>query len=377
MRSARSARPAGRRRDGWRVPPERARPAPARSAPCAAARPPRAAARSAPRAGAGRSGVSPSAPPGCVRGSRHFDELVHALRQLSELASAVLCELGKLAFAVSAQLCELASRSPALQRALVAPQLGEFAITAFDERCELALALGQLGNLSLAALGELCELAFSLGQLCDLAFSALGQFGELALTAFEPRCVRQFALACLGQRGKFALALGEGLLGGCELRPLLLELGEERRVAGLGLRARARARLPPARPRAADSRPSRGRGRAARLRFRSLSCRRWISERSPVPKPFSVVSSIPYCAASALARSGPETMPSLTIVSPRRSPVTCCSASARSRSSPLSRPCSTSSRPRGRQVMWAASTDSLSASLPGAMRAPREMPLTG
>ena len=194
-------------------------------------------------------------------------------------------------------------------------------------------------------------------QLLDLRAQTLVELLESA----------DVAVVAARQLLELALALGERLLGRRELRPLLLELGEERCFAGvrLGLGSGLGDLGSTTCSVVASSARS---GTSCTIRFRSLSCRRWISERRPVPKPFSVVSSMPYCAASALASSGPETKPSLTIVSPSRCPVVCCSASARSRSSPLSRPCSTSSRPRGRQVMWAASTHSLSAPLPVAAR---------
>ena len=40
----------------------------------------------------------------------------------------------------------------------------------------------------------------------------------------------------LGQLRKLSLALREGFLGGRELRPLFLQLGQERRLGGFGLR---------------------------------------------------------------------------------------------------------------------------------------------
>ena len=76
---------------------------------------------------------------------------------------------------------------------------------------ELTLALGPLRQFALAGLSALGELAFA--TLDQLSLTALGQLDELTFA--------------FGQLGKFSLTLREGFLGGRELRPLFLQLGQE------------------------------------------------------------------------------------------------------------------------------------------------------
>ena len=94
-------------------------------------------------------------------------------------------------------------------------------------------ALGLVGELPLA-FGPLCQFALAaLSYLGELPFAALDQLGNLSLTALGQFSELTFAF---GQLGKLSLALREGFLGGRELRPLFLELGQERRFARFGLR---------------------------------------------------------------------------------------------------------------------------------------------
>src|SRR5919201_236604 len=162
------------------------------------------------------------------------------------------------------------------------------------------------------------------------------------------------SLRCLTPRGseqplelRSGLGLGEPTLERAELR---FELGDPRFAdRDVGLRGSEPAGASP-----------------AATGGRRVECRRSISARRPVPKPSSVLSSMPYCSARAFVSAGPETWPRSMRIWPRRLPVICCAARASSSSSAVSSPFSTRSAPSGRHGTCAAVTDGISAGrLPG------------
>ena len=97
------------------------------------------------------------------------------------------------------------------------------ALVAFYELAGLVVASRMLGELALPALDQLSELPLALGRLCELCERAVAAVGQLS----------EFTFANVGELGELTLPLCQRFLRRRELRPLLLELGEQRRLAGV------------------------------------------------------------------------------------------------------------------------------------------------
>ena len=196
-------------------------------------------------------------------------ELVLALGVLCLFALAGLCDLGELALTALGPLDEVAL---ALRQFVLVSfcDPGELAVSVLGELGQLAGALGQRCELAITAFDERCELVLALGVLCLFALAGLCDLGELALTALGPLdevalALRQLVLVSFCDPGELAVSvLGElGQLAGAlgQLCDLAITAFDERcelvLALGRALPVRARGPLRPRRARAHGARPAR------------------------------------------------------------------------------------------------------------------------